>query len=834
MITTNRNYLARAAMMLLLAVLGSVGGWAQTTTFTYSANEKVAKFDTYANFTGATAVSSHTFTDDTGIVVYEGTVTGLDTRALNDTKLTAISIPASVEIIGRSAFYGCEELATLTFAEGSKLTTIEGAAFWDCKKLTSIDLPATLTTLGHKETNYMDEEVEQGSVFSNCGLTSLHFPKSLTKIYGGGHVANCPLTSLTIEYGGWPYESPTGSNAIVAKNNRTLVIGCAATKNLDDLQFVGEEAFWGESQPFSLTLPYNVVRIGKRAFHLAKGLTSINIPINTSSIEEDCFSGTSLTTINLHDGITKIKKQAFLNCENLKTVYLGRYIEEIEDNAFAMCSNVTDVYCSANPNNLTWDGKGFAATTVFHVNNAAAWQAKFPNATAKFETYAPDEEFVTVGKPSYATSYPVGAYKNYLLAQMVYTAENIYHAAGTITSLGFNTLNGGVSRNLSIYITKTDKSKADSYVPVTAADLVFNGEVNFKYAQWNTIDFDKPIPYDGTSNLLVTICDNTGKSDGWSALTNFVTSNSKCLYVESDDQAFDATASNEELEFESLSYKTQIQLCFEVNPKPYNAKVLEVGDVSALVQCSLRDGADKWNLRYREAVAEGEQENEWTVVNNITERSKTIEGLTAATKYEAQLQAVYGEGVLSVWTSSIPFTTNCCPIEQQAEIRYVLNGSNRVWKNFAVQILDITEEENPVEVAYLNPPGDDVYEGYLTLCCSHKYKVNWIYDENNPDFNQYYSVALYYDNADLIYRMATGDAPEEDAELTTFVVDCGDYCTQMPKNLSIDDISYDNVTISLTSTTTGGKIAYSTEADFNPNAVLSLILLLMKQLVFLL
>lgn len=930
------NQFARAAMMLLLVLLGSIGVWAQTTTFTYTAEEQVAKFDTYENFTGATALKSHTFADGTGTVVYEGTVTGLGTRALNGTKLTgitlpagittlgeraftdcsklatitfaddgaaltsigdyafagcdpltsfvipnsvttfgnyvfqscdelatvtigtgitalgertflnckkletvifagtptlttigkgafsscealtAIEIPASVEIIGSSAFYGCEELATLTFAEGSKLTTIEGAAFWDCKKLTSIDLPETLTTLGHKEINYKGEEVEQGSVFSNCGLTSLHFPKSLTKIYGGGHVANCPLTSLTIEYGGWPYESPTGSNAIVAQNNRTLVIGCAATKNLDNLQFVGEEAFWGESQPFSLTLPYNVVQIGKRAFHLAKGLTSINIPINTSSIEEDCFSGTSLTTINLHDGVTEIKKQAFMDCENLKTVYLGRYTKKIEENAFAMCSNVTDVYCSGKPDNLTWDGKGFAATTVFHVTDATVWKAKFPNATAKFETYSPDEEFVTVGIPSYAMQYPVGAYSNYMLAQMVYTAEDIYHAAGTITSLGFNTLNGGISRNLSIYITKTDKSKADSYVPVTAADLVFSGEVNFKYTQWNTIDFDKPYQYDGTSNLMVTICDNTGKSDGWGALTNFVTSNSKCLYVESDDQAFDATASNEELEFESLSYKTQIQLCFEVNPKPYNAKVLEVGNVSALVQCSLRDGADKWNLRYREAVAEGEQENEWTVVNNITERSKTIEELTAATKYEAQLQAVYGEGVLSVWTSSIPFTTNCCPIEQQAEIRYVLNGSNRVWKNFAVQILDITEEENPVEVAYLNPPGDDVFEGYLTLCCSHKYKVNWIYDENNPDFNQYYSVALYYDNADLIYRMATGDAPEEDVELTTFVVDCGDYCTQMPKNLSIDDISHDNITISFTSTTGGGKIAYSTEADFNP------------------
>ena len=930
------NHWARAAMMLLLVMLGSSGAWAQTTTFTYTAEEQVAKFDTYENFTGATALKSHTFADGTGTVVYEGTVTGLGTRALNGTKLTgitlpagittlgeraftdcsklatitfaddgaaltsigdyafagcdpltsfvipnsvttfgnyvfqscdelatvtigtgitalgestflncrkletvifagtptlttigkgafsscealtAIEIPASVEIIGSSAFYGCEELATLTFAEGSKLTTIEGAAFWGCKKLTSIDLPETLTTLGHKEINYMDEEVEQGSVFSGSGLTSLHFPKSLEKIYGGGHVANCPLTSLTIEYGGWPYESPTGSNAIVAQNNRSLVIGCAATKNLSNLQFVGAEAFWGESQPFSLTLPPNVVRIGKRAFHLAQGLTAINIPINTNSIEEDCFSGTSLTTITLHDGVTEIKKQAFMGCENLKTVYIGRYIKKIEENAFAMCPNVTDVYCSANPEELTWDGKGFAETTVFHVTDAAAWQAKFPDATVKFETYAPDEEFVTVGLPSYSSDHPIGATKKYILSQQVYTAEEIGHAAGTITSLGFNTYNGEVSRNYKIYVTKTENTEADSYVPVTDADLVFSGDVYFKAGQWNTIEFDKPIQYDGTSNLMITICDNTGKSGGWGALTNFITSNRKSLEVDSDDQAFDATATNEELGFSHLTYKSQIQLCFEANPKPYNVKVLEVGDVSAQIQCSLREGTKTWNLRYRKAVAEGEQENEWTVANNLTERSKTIEGLTAATKYEAQVQADYGEGVLSVWTTSIPFTTNCCPIEQQAEIRYVLNGSNRVWKNFAVQILDVTEEENPVEVAYLNPPGDNSYEGYLTLCCSHKYKVNWIYDENNPDFNQYYSVALYYEIGDLIYKMATGEAPEEDTELTTFVMDCGDYCAPMPTNLSIDDIFYNNVTISFTSSTEGAKIAYSTEADFNP------------------
>ena len=60
------NLFARAATMLLIVVLGSVGVWAQTTTFTYTAEEQVAKFDTYENFTGATALKSHTFADGTG------------------------------------------------------------------------------------------------------------------------------------------------------------------------------------------------------------------------------------------------------------------------------------------------------------------------------------------------------------------------------------------------------------------------------------------------------------------------------------------------------------------------------------------------------------------------------------------------------------------------------------------------------------------------------------------------------------------------------------------------------------------------------------------------
>jgi hypothetical protein len=426
---------------------------------------------------------------------------------------------------------------------------------------------------------------------------------------------------------------------------------------------------------------------------------------------------------------------------------------------------------------------------------------------------------VTVGSTTYGHSYlPSSPDEKFSTSQQIYTSDEIGQA-GQITSIAFYNYDTGSERSYDIYLSYTSKAAFDSetdWVTVAESNKVFSGTVKLTQGVWTVIDFDTPFQYNGTQNLILTVDDNTGKSTGYNYnIGSYSASGHQALFYYKSANLDPTKAITEagvfHPSYSSSDRKNCIQLCFETYPKPYKFEAVEIGDVSAQLQCSLRGDATAWNLRYRKV-----GDTDWITFSDLTVRSKTIEKLAAHTKYEAQVQGIFPEDHLSDWTESLEFTTNCCPIEQQAEIRYVLNGSDRVWKNFAVQILDITEEENPVEVAYLNPPGDDVYEGYLTLCCSHKYKVNWIYDENNSDFNQYYSVALYYDNADLIYRMATGDAPEEDVELTTFVVDCGDYCTQMPKNLSIDDISHDNITISFTSTTGGGKIAYSTEADFNP------------------
>lgn len=431
---------------------------------------------------------------------------------------------------------------------------------------------------------------------------------------------------------------------------------------------------------------------------------------------------------------------------------------------------------------------------------------------------------VTIGEGStsrgsgYLPSYPANTYS---MSQQIYTKDEI-DKKGKITSIAFYNYDTGSERNCDFYLTHTSKTSFDSntdWVTVAESDKVFSGTVNFVQSQWTVVELDVPFEYDGKQNLLLTVDDNTGKDTGNNySILSFDASGNQSLYyykMFGTPVDLDPTQSIEE-SGAYYSRKNKVQLCFETNPKPFKFAAVEIGDVSAQIQCSLREGAEKWNLRYRKAVAEGEQENEWIQKNDLTTRSLTLEDLDPATKYEAQVQAVYGEGVLSEWTDPITFITACCPVEQQAEILYALNSFGRNWFGYAAQIVDVTKANNPIEVAYLRSPNYKEYGGTVTLCCGHKYKVNWIYDEENPEMNQYYSLSLYFEPGDKFFSMAQGDAPNENAKLTEFIMDCTAYCSQSPQALSVDNTTYNSATISFRSETQAGEVVYSTEAGFDP------------------
>ena len=426
-------------------------------------------------------------------------------------------------------------------------------------------------------------------------------------------------------------------------------------------------------------------------------------------------------------------------------------------------------------------------------------------------------DVVTVGDPKndYGHMLPIGCSSSYALTQQVYTTEEFSHAAGKIWSIGFNTVNGDVSRHLSIYVTHTDKSGVYGYTPVTENDLYFSGDMFFKAGQWNTLDFNKPFEYDGTSNLLITICDDTGKRGGsYNSLTNrfYNPQSTHLIYATNDNQAYDPTDANEATDFTSISsWKAQIRLTFTDNPTPTNFTVGDIADVSAQLQCSLRGEATAWNLRYRKAGA-----TDLTTVNGLTTRSKTIEGLTPATKYEAQVQAVFEGDNLSEWTTSLEFVTSCCPLEQQSEILFSAVGNSGSESAFK-----IVDHETGLEVAYVKLDNYETFGGSLTLCCGRTYDVYWVSNKSYPGSDSWFTFTLFFLPGDEFYSMKQGEAPEapngEEGKsylLTSFVMDCEEPCTPMPRFLTASDVTYQGATLTYQPSTTKEEIQYSTDPAF--------------------
>ena len=98
--------------------------------------------------------------------------------------LTSLNLPAGITSIGSRAFYGCSGLTSLNLPDG--ITKIGNEAFRGCSGLTSLTLPAGITEIG-------------SSAFSGCsGLTSLNLPAGITWIGERGFYGCSGLTSLTL------------------------------------------------------------------------------------------------------------------------------------------------------------------------------------------------------------------------------------------------------------------------------------------------------------------------------------------------------------------------------------------------------------------------------------------------------------------------------------------------------------------------------------------------------------------------------------------------------------------------------------------------------------
>lgn len=269
------------------------------------------------------------------------------------TGLTSVQLPATLTSIGKEAFSGCTSLETVNFAEMTALRTIGEGAFYGCSSLQSAELPASVITVS-------------SYAFDGCsGLATASLPEGLINL--GDQVFNgCVLLEeISIPNG----VTILGSN---------LFHGCAALSGVtlpNGLRQIGTQAFAGCAALQEIALPAGLYYIGQNAFR-GCGLTSLTVPAMAKEtfsqsdpklpmIANNAFADcTELLEATVEAGVEYHFGSWFAGCEKLATLtipFVGSNINS--DNAVS--AHLGYLFGTAGQN-----GEKFTKTEGFYIPNS--------------------------------------------------------------------------------------------------------------------------------------------------------------------------------------------------------------------------------------------------------------------------------------------------------------------------------------------------------------------------------------------------------------------------------------------------------------------------------
>ena len=315
---------------------------------------------------------------------YEGLpVTKIKGMGFRGNKIRTLYIPEGVTAIEQEAIYWCENLQTLFIP-----STVHSIAMWaieDCPKL-SITVSDKSTCFSSLNGALFDKNKTK-IIRAPHYIESFVFPKTVTRIYPEAFFTCKNLKSIVIPEGVTSIGEAAfaGSGLVEVKISKTVesIDGrafshCESLKNVDF-------CYDGKSSESRLT------NIWSEAFSWCRDLQEVKLPDHVKIVDEEAFEDCiDVKSLYLGKELVTIGKEAFNYMSSIKEVALPKTVESIGETPFEKCSELKSILVEeGNPYFSSFDGALYdkSKTTLIRCPEAKT-SISFPNTLKNFEKAA--------------------------------------------------------------------------------------------------------------------------------------------------------------------------------------------------------------------------------------------------------------------------------------------------------------------------------------------------------------------------------------------------------------------------------------------------------------
>ncbi len=416
-----------------------------------------------------TAISAGVFNNCANLEVVtipEGITTISDNMFKGCTKLASINLPSTIRTIGASAFESCSSIKKLTIPEG--VATIKAGTFKSNLSLTHITIPSTMTAI-------------EDTAFTNCKAVVEIVNKSALNLVVGdttyGEVARYALAIIGNESESKEIENIDGfevydTTILSYVGNATSATTPAGMTNIKSYAFSGNETL------LSLELAEGIVSIGDFIID-GSTIQSVNVPASLTTSGIGPLYSDNLLTLTYNEGITNIDGvasgsgnvtqvnlpstarviggSAFIDFTSLTTIVIPEGVTRIEDHAFSTCWSLYEIdlpstleyigwyafaYCSALETVIVPEGVTTLCEAAFY-NCANLKNATLPESLTTLDVEHEDFPYIFDGADTPITLTVVGNIDAWIVSRIANSGVSTVKVVGTRTECDFYFENGG-------------------------------------------------------------------------------------------------------------------------------------------------------------------------------------------------------------------------------------------------------------------------------------------------------------------------------------------------------------------------------------------------------